>query len=399
MNPIHFSGAEHPSLFATLKGCQKPWPRHTFQSTNQASWEDLAYSILDAEQTIGRWLHYFVAPEWTIKEEHRYPKYLNRYFTNAINFNGQRPTINVQRGEIIAGGQRLATVIEEDVTVTYTDGDGDGFAETGTIVATIPGGVTVDDWREVQVFFVDTDADPRWEIRPIDSITISGSTITIVAPSWQFIEPDLHGAWPTSTDYVPVDVETVTPFAGTVDVYLVQNDTTATASRLMWQQRPTGDCNICSGVGCDECNYTTQDGCLPIGDVPGKVIPTPATYNGSWASAELTVCRSPDKVQVWYYSGLTGKDYLAEYSNDPLEEWLATAIAWLAIARLDREVCDCNNEMWERLQMDMAFVSPQGNFLTIAESIQQSPFGTKRGEWMAYQRVKFAKKFYTVAVL
>jgi len=198
----------------------------------------------------------------------------------------------------------------------------------------------------------------------------------------------------------PINITTTNNNVGTVDVYLEQNDATAQGSQLLWESRPLTNCSVCSGVGCDECSFTTQDGCLPIRDGnAGLVVPTPATYTTSWASNTLTVARSPDKVKVWYYSGNIGEEYKMGLSSDPIDFWLAQAIAWLATARLDREVCACNNDNFTRLQTDMAFSSAQGNFLAISEKLQEAPFGARAGEWLAYQKVRHARKYYTVAVL
>jgi hypothetical protein len=401
INPLHFNGGRNSGLFT--KGdfpCEKVWPRHSWQSQEQASWEDLALAIRDAEQTLGQWLNYNVAPMWSIEEEHRFPRYWNGHFTNAININGQRAGVFLQKGRIIAGGQRLATTIHAGVTVVYSDEDADGYSETATITATIPGTVTVSDWRNVRVFYEGRSADPRWEIRPLTTVTVAGSTITIVAKAYLFVDQDLRAAMTAVGGFDPLDFDDLSALVATVDVYLITNDTTNTASRMVWEMRPLITCSVCSGVGCDECGVTTQNGCLVVRDGNlGYVVPTPATYDSGWASDTLSIGRSPDKVFLWYYSGNVGEDYRMNLSNDPLDYWLAQAIAWMATSRLDREVCHCNSDHFDWLQQDMAFVSPAGNFLTIAEPIQQAPFGTRRGEWLAYQKVRHTAKHITVGIL
>jgi len=400
INPVHFSGAEVTGLFSE-QPCSKVWPRHTWQSFEQASWEDLSWAIKDAEQTISHWLGYNVAPWWTMEEEWPYPKYRGRHFTNAINMNGQRPSICVQQGKIIAGGQRAATVVHAGVTVAYSDEDSDTLEELATIVATIPGGMTISDWRDVRVYYPSTGADPRWEIRPLDEVTVDAGagTVTILAKAYQFVDQDLRSAMPNG-GFTPINITTTNNYISTVDVYLEQNDATAQGSQLLWEQRPLTSCGVCSGVGCDECSFVTQDGCLPVRNGgAGLVVPTPATYSGGWASNALTIPRSPDKVKLWYYSGNIGEEYRMSLSSDPLDHWLANAIALLATSRLDREVCSCNNDNFKRLQRDMAFSSAQGNFLAISDEIKNAPFGSRTGEVLAYRAVKYTPKYITVAVL
>ena len=84
-----------------------------------------------------------------------------------------------------------------------------------------------------------------------------------------------------------------------------------------------------------------------------------------------------------------------------MDEYMADAVFHLATARLHRDICGCTNAqaLAEELRTDMALVSPQGNFLAVADKIQESPFGTRRGEWLAYQQVLRAEKHFEVSIM
>lgn len=397
INPIFIMGATITNYFEEFADCERPWPRHTFQSSDQASMEDLILSIKEAEQDIAHYLGYNVGPDWvTGDDKYQWPLYRNNHFTNGINELGRRTGIQLRRGEFIAGGRRAVELIELSATVSYTDQDGDLFEETATIAVT----TTVTDWREIKVYVPGKGGDRRWEIRTPRSVSLSAGIATIVFDSWQLVDPDIASSLPQAS-YTPVDLADAAQVFSTVDVYREYNDTTQSACELIWERRPAYSCSYCGGIGCAECTPITQGGCLVSrSQLAGFVVPTPGSYSsGAWASAEFTGGRSPDQVKMWYYSGYRSEEYLVGYSNDPLDQWLAEAIAVLATARLEREICICNSERIKRLQDEAAFSSEAGNFLAISDDLQASPFGTKVGEVQAYRRVKRAKKHKVVAVL
>lgn len=397
INPIYIMGAKLSNYFEEQDNCDRPWPRHTFLSSDQASQEDVILAIKDAEQDIGEYLGYNVGPDWvTAEDKYQWPLYRNSHFTNGINDLDRRAGLQLRRGEYIAGGRRAVAAIELGASVVYADNDSDGFEETATITVT----TTVTDWREIKVYVAGQGGDRRWEIRSPRSISLSGGTAVIIFDAWQLIDPDLLAVLPQS-EFVPVDLTEASKVLTTVDVYREYNDTTQEACQLIWERRPQTSCAYCGGIGCAECSLITQGGCLAQrSQLAGFVVPIPASYsNGSWVSAEFTGGRAPDQAKLWYYSGYRSEDYMAEYTGDPLDHWLAEAIAILATARVDRKICICNAERIEKLQDDAAFSSEAGNFLAISDDLQASPFGTRLGEVMAYRRVRRAKKYRMVAVI
>ena len=65
INPISFEGCSVDGLFQEVSGCDSVWPRFAWQTAGNASREDLALQLDDAEKTIGRYsLGFNVVPEW-----------------------------------------------------------------------------------------------------------------------------------------------------------------------------------------------------------------------------------------------------------------------------------------------------------------------------------------------
>jgi hypothetical protein len=120
------------------------------------------------------------------------------------------------------------------------------------------------------------------------------------------------------------------------------------------------------------------------------VVPTPASYDdeeGAWAGGCLSVCRDPDFVKLWYYSGLIDDGYLAGTSQDPLSNWMAMSIAQIATARLQKPLCACSNvtALADEWRQDVSRLGEGGSMLSPAAL--DNPFGTRRGEVLAWKRM------------
>jgi hypothetical protein len=102
------------------------------------------------------------------------------------------------------------------------------------------------------------------------------------------------------------------------------------------------------------------------------------------------VCFDPDSVRLYYYAGDQSQEFLQSQTCDPLSQYWAQAIAWLATARLHKPFCSCNNTMslaqeWQR---DLRFTgSREYGSYAISTAELDNPFGTKLGEVLAWKRV------------
>jgi len=396
--PLHFAGASAPStnpqVFPSGSSCGDVWPRYDWQKSDQVSHEGLAYTIKDAEETLAREVGYWPAPMWIAGEEQMYPRDFYRegiyQFRDARGFCKGLPT---KYGKILSGGRRAVTLIDTATTVggslAYQDNDSDGLYETAQI--TIAGVTETTDLCEVKVYFTGMDGAQEWEIRPYRIGTLSAGVLSLTFESWLFINPDELSHYPTDDGFEAVDLSTVTPLVTSVDVYRVYNDVSEASAIFAWENGTPGcTCSICNGVGCPSCSDTEQDGCMQVRDAKaGIIVPVPATYDATWSVSAFDVCRAPDKVELYYLSGDQSNEYLRGVSCDPLSDQWAWCIIWLAIARLERPPCSCNRlkNMFDYLREDLSFSTGGGSHFLGMDAVN-NPFGTHRGEIMAWKRVK-----------
>jgi hypothetical protein len=98
-------------------------------------------------------------------------------------------------------------------------------------------------------------------------------------------------------------------------------------------------------------------------------------------------------VKMWYLSGEEDERYLAGYTHNPLSDRWARTIAYMATARLERAFCSCGNSaaLAEWLREDLAFTPAGSGSRFTTFDVMDSPFGTRRGEVMAWVSVKKLK--------
>lgn len=394
ISPVHFNGAIADTVWPLRGGCSDVWPQYAWQSENEViGREELALAISEAENDIKRVLGYAVAPEWVVQEVHEYPRFHRRDLTvYGGDIRNLRKTIETNWGKVISPGQRAVSSISTGATVAYSDADGDGWKELATITAS----TVLTSTSEIKVYFAGKSAAPEWEIRPVRTKTISGTTLTITIDSWKLINPNLWEAHPTSADFEPINIEGTTNFVSTVDIYREYADTTATSVVFYWEPTHTAPypCPSCSGGGCTVCTLTTQTGCFAIRNAElGSVAPAPGTYNeddGVWTSEGFTVDRDPDQVKLYYQAGNMSQRYLADQAYEPIDDYLAQAVAYLTVARLEYDMCSCGNakNITEELRRDLTENTKDGSYArSTSMDIFTNPFGTRKGEVLAWQRV------------
>ena len=389
--PAHFSQGVSDLVFPYTGQCSGVWYQMAYQNFDAVSREDLAIEIANAEEDIAEQLGYWPAPRWTAQNVKQYPRFHrpDLWQGGGMNVRGAYKSVLADYGKIIAAGRRAVAPVRVPTVgleVEYDDLDLDGFEETVTVeVAT-----TLTDECEIKVYFAGHLGDPEWEIRPARTKAIVAGVFTATFWSWQFIDPDLWFAIPTpTTQGVAIDLDEDV-YVATVDVYREYNDTSATSAVFYWEPSPSSVLCSCGGTGCTVCQLTTQDGCIHIRNPElGVVVPTPASYDDGWTSSAWTVCRDPDIVKIYYYSGDLSNRNLSGYTCDPLSDYWAQAIAALATARLERPFCTCGNSaaLAEHWRTDMT-----ANSNLVSLSLLDNPFGTRQGEILAWQRVNRHKK-------
>ena len=403
IHPVHFQGAVGQDVWPFEgNACSNIWPRHSWQHADQVSREDLAFAIKQAEDEVSSYVGYPLAPTWFSNKTFRYPQYHRNdmYGIGGRDVRGKRKSVNTKTGKIISAGRRATTLIDTPTVgggeLVYSDADSDGFFETATItVAT-----TVTEECEVKAYFAGQSAAPEWEIRHPRSITIAGGNVVLVFDSWLFIDPSLQSAYPTTDGFAAIDISTVANYVTEVDIYREYTDNTSVSARFFWEPAngiSVVGCSQCGTTGCTECSYTTQDGCLLIRDVEtGFVVPSPATYDSDtelWVTAAYSVCRDPDRILAWYQAGDMDEAFLRGDSCDPLSDFFARIIAWIATARLERPFCQCGNvtALQESWREDLAFQGADSAYL-IDFNLLDAVFGTRRGEMMAFKALSMLGK-------
>lgn len=334
-------------------------------------------AIKQAEQDIAREAGYDLLADWTVAERLGYPQ---PAVPTAFGMGGWNPryllkSVELRKGHIISGGVRTKSVIQAGVTFVQSDVDTDGFQETCTVtVAT-----SVTDPNEIHLYYPAKSGNDHWEIRPI-TVTISGGFAIIVFKIWQIAAANQKDRF----DPEPLDAEDPDSYEDTVDVYRVYNDP-STQVQFMWENCSDGCCGTCVA-----CQFGTQAGCMHNRKARlGVVVPAPGAWNGSdqaFDSAEWSVCRDPDQVRVWYYSGFVDQSLDRPYAE--MSPYWKYAVAYYAASLLDRPVCGCSNvtQFIEKWRTDVSRNNNQGSY-TLTPDLLGNKFGTTMGAINAWKAV------------
>lgn len=382
INPVHFNGAIAPPIWTTQGQCRMIWSQSSWQAEDVTSREELAQAIHDAEKDITTILGYPIGPTWFSDEVVTTVTPLSKIYRPGSTF-------KLRYGEVIAGGRRATTLIDDDLSVTYSDQDNDGFPETATLTLTVPDEIT--DPQEIRVYYNDHGANPVWEIRPALSRSLSNHIATLTFKSWLFIIPDYFDAPAGEYEYDAIDLSQIDNLVTSVTVYRVWNDTTQPASAAY---RGGGYCGLCNGSGCAVCTTYSQEGCLIVIDPHiGIVQPQPASYSSdlhTWQFSSPSY-QLPFSMHFWYYAGAQSDEFLQGYSDIPISNYLAQSISYLAAARLDKPFCQCGNveKTLKEMRRDLSLSGNDSDAVRIPfdSIVYKNPFGSRVGEVKAWHRV------------
>jgi len=389
INPMHFAGAQAGDYFPLRNRCSDLWVQHSWQWADSVSREDLALAIEQAEREIAEKLGWWPAPRWVAQEVHTYPRFHRR---EIMRVREGGASIMTRWGKVIQAGRRAVTLIGiaslADGTLEYTDSDGDGFVERATI--TLPTELT--DASEIKVYHAGHGAAQEWEIRSPPSRVIHAGNVVLSYHTWQMIRPELWEVFPTDVGPEAIDLRglTTTPpdlsnLVDSVEVYREYTSTSEPSAEFYWKSYDQAG------------EFTVQGGCLYIKDAErGIVVPQPAQYRErGWCPESFLRSEGPDFVKVWYYAGALSQEWLTGADAlDPLPSKWANAIAWMALARLERPLCSCGNvtALSRKYQNDLAAQSStelQAQSYNVSPIlVLECPFGTRLGEVLAWQAVR-----------
>ena len=369
LNPLHFNqlaSEDFPDL------CGQPWYQHDWQDADRVGREAIAQAIRLAERRISKYLGYNLLPDW-YNEIVPTPRPASpELYGTSYNPRYARKSVRATKNFLISGGIKGSSLIEAGLAVVRTDADGDGYKELCTVTVT----TDVADC-EIRLYYPGESGSDLWEIRPI-SVSSTGGVATITFKSWQIVDPDKQ----QYLNPEPLTAETASNYITTVDSYRVYNDP-QTQVTFMWESLPIP----CGSSGCAACEWGTQSGCLQArNNRLGYFTFHPATWDADdeeFDATAFSVCREPDKMRIYYYSGWEDQDLTCTKTRmDPV---LEKAVAHFAATLLDRDMCACNNvqhylDYWRE---DLARV---GSDVTYQNSpmVLGNPFGTMRGAVHAY---------------
>jgi hypothetical protein len=378
--------------FGPTADCGDPWYQYAWQNPEFTSREDIARAINEAEGMITSAMGYFPMPDWTMQERKQTtrpakPELIARSNTNV---RGYHKSIELDHGYVIAGGRRKVDLIEAGVAITLTDedgagGGGDGYAE----VATSAGITTSVVDCEIHAYLPGRAGSFAYEIRPI-VVTSAAGVVTITFNSWQLVDPDLQDMLSAERPENRIDAEAAASYLDEIDVYRVWNDPQSQVT-LMWEQPPVG-CNQCGGSGCAACSFSTQTGCLFVRDERlGFMGYRPATWDADdeeFDTADLVICRDPEQLRLWYYSGWESTDPRVTCPRTQMDPQFEMAIVHLSVTLLDRNVCSCNNveRFVKHWSEDLSRLGREVSHQVTPQDLS-NPFGPTRGAIAAWKAI------------
>jgi hypothetical protein len=262
-------------------------------------------------------------------------------------------------GHVQALGQEVLTLLGEE-GVSYDDLDGDGLAETATVIF-----ATTETNADNLVLMVPaadrwdgTEAGERWQL-PTSRISISGGVATITLPRWSMARPVLY----EGVSGQPLDPTDDTAVLSTVEVYQRSIDTTNALT-----------CSACACSLVSSTNTIDATKATIISDAAGVFDLCPTCLN----------CGTCEQLTVQYVAGLPR-------ANGRMAEPYATAVARLAAAELAQTICACrdaNRELY-RWQYDLAQTGAnQETYGAVSADDLNNPFGTRRGAVTAWRMLR-----------
>lgn len=408
INPAHFWQATTNSFNPTVMPvdqCGSLYHQYPWQDADKVSRYDIAQEIARSEKDLAIALGYWPGPAWTSQETYDYPMYHRRdMFDSGLDSRLMIKKITLKRGKVIATGKRAVSLIGSPNTtlgnLAYSDEDGDGFIETAVVSIS----TTITDIRDLHVYHYGQSGYPEWEIRPARNAYISGGVAYFIFDAYQFINPDLYEQPSLANEERVVLIDDASNYVDVVDVYYEYADPTDESVEFYWENEAVG-CGVCGGTGCSACGNVTQDGCLRIHDADESIVtPVPASYDvtNGWTEQAWNGAREPDRMEVWYRSGLLSEEYLARRTHNPLSLEMARIIAHLTVARLERPLCGCSNlqNLSEYLRKNMTSNEGVGGMFFTSVDVVNNPFGTRVGEVEAWRYVtKLAERSVAYAVV
>lgn len=351
--------------------CSDPVLQYTWQPRGggRPGRAEIIQAIAQAEDSIYRALSFSAAPRWFVDDVILSGRSSRGLAVRASNFHFIEP--GVETYEFI-----------DNPDIVWTDVDGDGYAELGSVQVTVAGTTTED---EICAFYPGMGTDHAWEVRPLRvSIDRNIGMATILFFRHLCVLPELQeqlGA--TGVDGIPAG-----NFLESLNIYRRYSD--ASAGVLLSWPCGTGGCGVCTA-----CTQTTTTACISAIDQRNSLLVVqPATWNvdtSVWDTNWPFWSAYPVRARLSYRAG-----YRDMKMSRPLSEMsheLERAVAYLALSYLDRDWLTC--EQVRNLQAHWRFdlaksesTSAQSSSFKLDNNLLRCPFGTTRAALYAWRVVQ-----------
>lgn len=394
INPLHGQGVYLESMARNANRqltCGQPIFQFEWQNSDAVGREEIARAIFEAETDLENVIGYRLLPTWEEDEWVHTVRPFRKEMTNqnSRDIRGLSPVIVPRWGYMLSGGIRSVETLLAEAAITYMN-DRPPAAYNGLATVMVALAAELPDC-EIALYYPGHAGDERWRITPIVvshdlvlnyTITFRREQAIVESAIQSYDLQELRG----------LDGLDDVNFLTTVDVCRVYNDPQQQAT-MLWEGSP--GCPSCGSAGtdCQTCGYSTATACLSLRGDPrlSQLVYRPATWDADALafSQDSIWARSfqPDILRLWYYAGW--RDKRATCPATELDADWARTIAYMAAARLSRPICACATPSTEYWGADLAFaggVTEKGIYRTTERDLG-NPFGTRRGEVMAWRRV------------
>lgn len=342
---------EMPFTFNQAAGAGAPLTRNCHVYIQQER-EDIARALDASIKKMARVLHFWPRPKW---------------FSDTIQLSRQPAWMQIwqteQSWKLIEFGQRGSTLIDDNVTVTYSKSPAGAIIEN---LATITVPTSVTDPDEIQVFFRTADGAPgagdqRYQIEPI-TVSISGGNATITGDRALFVKPST--IWdipfklddPNFTERNYANTGSAADFVTEVDVYRVFNDDT---TQIEFLDR--------NNTVIDTFDATIWDAEMGLFELSES------------CCSYLQSCRYPLKIRINYRAG-------EPLTYGQMDSELEDAIIRLSSVLMPNEICSFCTRAKDRWEQDRsAMIDESGNAILGTNDVQNTFGSVLQGAVWAYR--------------
>lgn len=386
IHPLHFEGIAFTPTDRSPNICDEALLQYAWQESDRTGRDEIGRAIADAEEMIEQHLKFRLLPVWEADEWRMTTRPNNpEFFAFGIrDVRGHSPVVKSKWGNFVTGGIEAKTLISAGANIAWSDSsDSDSREDTGTVVVAVAAAVQE---CEVEIYYPGHDGEPEYQIRPITVVIAAGNATITFKRELCVIEDIME-----SLDPRPANYATDADFLEEVDVYRHYNDP-ATQVTLMWE--PFAGCESCVQVGCQNCAYDVQTGCLHLRSEPkdGMLGFSPGTYDAVTSTFSLVpygIGRQPDIARLYYRAGNTSP----RGCSMVMEPKWARIVTYLAASLIDRPLCSCADQTMAYWREDMALLSGGEGSQNSTYSFDtrkaagENGFGTRRGALYAWNRV------------